>query len=137
MGGEIQVVSEPAKGSTFQFTISFPIASLPQSDVDPVSSGPARATSIRSYHQILVADDDAVNLAVIRKMLAQMDHQIAEASDGYKVVQRSTERPWALIFMDVQMPGLDGIEATKRIRANPQTTEIPIVAITANVMNHA
>ena len=87
--------------------------------------------------RILVAEDNAVNQKVILFVLAKAGHFLEFANDGIEVMQKIKENSYDLILMDCQMPNLDGLKATQRIRANEalnQDQRIPIVALTANAM---
>jgi len=84
--------------------------------------------------KILVIEDNEVNLYLIRTIIKKLGHQIIEARDGLTGVELAiAERP-DLILMDIQLPELDGYEATKRIRAIEETKDIPIIAITSYAM---
>ncbi len=132
MGGQITVNSRLEEGSEFSFAIDLPIveAPLPAS----VTQSPFSSTLSPHSGRILIADDDAVNRRVITKMLEHLGYETFATVDGLEAVEHSQDEPWALILMDVQMPRMDGIEATRRIRAQPSTAHIPIIAFTASVM---
>lgn len=84
--------------------------------------------------KILVVEDNAVNLELVREILTAEGYEVVEASDGAAGVELSAlERP-DLILMDLQLPGMDGLEATRRIRSNPALARTPIVALTAHAM---
>jgi two-component system sensor histidine kinase/response regulator len=87
--------------------------------------------------RILLAEDNAINRKVALAMLGQMGHQVISAANGVEVVASYHSAEFDLVFMDVQMPEMDGLEATSRIRHQEQATgtHIPIVAITANAMS--
>ena len=84
--------------------------------------------------RILVVEDNPMNLELVRDILTAEGYEVLEAADGATGVAIATlERP-ALILMDLQLPRLDGLEATRLIRADPQLADIPIVAVTAHAM---
>ncbi len=84
--------------------------------------------------KILVIEDNETNLYLMRTILQKLGHQVIKAQDGFIGVELAVaERP-DLILMDIQLPGLDGYGATKKIRANEETKDIPIIAITSYAM---
>jgi two-component system cell cycle response regulator DivK len=84
--------------------------------------------------RILVVEDNAMNLELVRDILTAEGYEVLEAADGATgVAIAALERP-ELILMDLQLPTLDGLEATRLIRADPRLAHIPIVAVTANAM---
>ena len=84
--------------------------------------------------KVLVVEDSETNLYLMRTILQKLSYQVIEAQDGFSGVDLAqSERP-DLILMDIQLPGLDGYEATKRIRAFEALKEIPIIAITSYAM---
>ncbi|GAB5562544.1 MAG: hypothetical protein SynsKO_41910 [Synoicihabitans sp.] len=134
MGGEITVESEPGKGSIFSFVVDLgtvsddsPTAALPNVVMPRVIEPGERA-------RILVADDDRVNHMVFKQMIGLLGHDTVAVNNGQEAVAKAQSGKWDLILMDVQMPVMDGIEATKILREDPATAAIPIVAVTASIM---
>ncbi|MBD2578029.1 response regulator [Oscillatoria sp. FACHB-1406] len=84
-----------------------------------------------SQGRILVVDDTPANLEVIGEMLAEVGYTIATAIDGERALKRVQTHPPELILLDVQMPGIDGFETCRRLKADPKTADIPIIFITA------
>ena len=82
---------------------------------------------------ILVVEDDPANQELVSPFLRREGHMVLQAMDGAAGVRTAVERNPDLIFMDLDLPGMDGWEATRRIRANPETAHIPIVALTAHM----
>jgi PAS domain S-box-containing protein len=130
MGGAIGVDSAGAGGSTFWFTIAAPIAGLdlagPVEDGDAWTLGPAH---------ILVVDDVAMNRELVTAMLTPFGARFTEAASGAEAVEAALSTAFDLILMDLQMPGMDGLAATRAIRANSELNrDTPILALSANVL---
>lgn len=85
---------------------------------------------------ILVVEDDPANQELVGPFLRREGHAVLQAMDGAAGVRTARERNPDLIFMDLDLPGMDGWEATRRIRANPETAHIPIVALTSHMDSH-
>ncbi|HEY1110343.1 MAG TPA: ATP-binding protein, partial [Opitutaceae bacterium] len=129
MGGAIGVRAHPEGGTVFEFTARFaqPAASAPAATAAPAFRAP------QLQGRVLVVEDDRVNQRVIGHFLKQMKLETGLAEDGLAAVQLGCEQPWDAILMDLQLPGVDGIEATRRIRAHRAgQPPVPIIAITAN-----
>ena len=132
MGGDTGVTSEFGIGSTFWATArlkkcsEMPLAPKPLTD--------ARSLVRQRYSgvRVLVADDDPVNLEIARLQLELAELIVDTAEDGAEAVAKVEQTPYEVIFMDMQMPNLNGLEATQRIRQLPECRNIPIIALTAN-----
>jgi signal transduction histidine kinase/CheY-like chemotaxis protein len=129
MGGEITVSSTHGEGSEFCFELVFPIA---QRVADAIPQSRSRVFEKLSG-RVLVVEDDRVNQKVISLMLARFGISCELVDNGLAAVQRVTSEDWDLVLMDMQMPEVDGLEATRRIRRHP-CNQMPIVALTANAM---
>jgi signal transduction histidine kinase/CheY-like chemotaxis protein len=130
MGGRIDVFSEEGKGSTFWYEVPFetPVAEAADAAAD------AAAEAVGPLN-ILVAEDNPVNEQIITRLLTQKGHKVTNVRNGNAAVAAVKVHPYDLIFMDVNMPGMNGIDATVAIRASgPKLKAIPIVGLTANVL---
>jgi len=85
-------------------------------------------------HRILYVEDNFQNKRLVRKILNARGYEVLEAGDGLTAIEMATRELPDLILMDISLPGIDGIEATQRIKASTGTSHIPIVALTANAM---
>ena len=131
MGGDISVVSSPGAGSTFTLDIEACTGAAP-ADAEPRSSVRAEGRRLR----ILVAEDTEMNRVVIAHLLDRLGHDFVFALDGAQAIARIEQDAFDLVLMDVQMPGMDGVTATRRIRARGDTRGcVPIVALTAFAMS--
>ena len=85
-------------------------------------------------YRILVVEDNELNLKLVRDVLSHAGHQVVEARSGEQGVELATECRPDLILMDLQLPGIDGTETLRQLRASPLTQEVPVVAVTAFAM---
>lgn len=130
MGGEIGVVSEHGQGATFWFEVT-----LPRSPSDSSHRAGAHRPASGKRGRLLLVEDIAVNQELAKLILETEGHRVDVVSDGAAAVAAVQDRPYDLVLMDLQMPGMDGITATQFIRKlQPPVNRIPILAMTANVL---
>ena len=132
MGGELTVQSVAGEGSTF--TMEVQVASAPAAVAKPASEVVANGALPRFQARVLVVDDNPVNQQVARRMLEKLGCSVELASDGVEAVGRSADGSFDLVLMDVQMPGMDGLSATRAMRRRTSTSVVPILALTANAI---
>ncbi len=130
-GGKIYLESEKGKGSTFYVELPFKTS----------ENGSAEATSFTQYSMpdslkgatVMLAEDNAINQKVMTRFLDKWDIEVIVAEDGKQAVEILTDNLVNLVLMDLQMPEMDGYEATRKIRelADNQKSEVPIIALTA------
>ena len=135
MGGEIGVISAPDKGSTFWFELTLPEA-LPEAKEKAPPPDHHGEEAIRGRHsgtRILIVEDDPVNREIARTMVEDVGLVVDLACDGAEGVRLAGERRYALILMDMQMPVMNGIDATQAILAEATNASTPILAMSANV----
>ncbi|MDB4882145.1 MAG: multi-sensor hybrid histidine kinase [Gemmatimonadetes bacterium] len=135
MGGEVGLESTPGLGSEFRVTLDFALAS-PQSLALHAPLAGAGEHALRGL-RVLVVDDSDINLEVTRRILELEGAQVWLASNGQEAFERIQSEPCSIdvVLMDVQMPVLDGHDATRRIRLELRLADLPIIALTAGALS--
>jgi signal transduction histidine kinase/DNA-binding NarL/FixJ family response regulator len=130
MGGTIMVESQLSSGSTFQFTVTLPRAE----GVETIPRPALTDTSALRNRRVLVVEDNGVNREVVRLLLQGWGVLVDEAEDGLTALALHAEHRYDAVLMDIQMPGMSGVEATTQIRLHPEPerAQVPVLALTAN-----
>lgn len=130
MGGRVDVDSAPGEGSRFSLVVPLVAAALP-----PAPQCVAESPAPRTAASVLLAEDNEVNVYVFQAMLDGQPMRVDVAANGPAALAMSQERVYDIVFMDVQMPGMDGLTVTRRLRAFEAArgrARTPVVALTAN-----
>ena len=145
MGGRMWVESEPGRGSVFHFTVrAQPVltAAPLQGLAGPAAAGPAGTKAARAAFaaehplSILMAEDNSVNQLVAQKMIERLGYRVDVVADGQEAVRAVEQRPYDVILMDLEMPNLNGYDASRQIRIDERPGCSPwIVALTAHAVD--
>jgi CheY-like chemotaxis protein len=135
-GRQVLRLSKPVKQSVLIATLASALRGTPDGDgAAPESRGETGRSDRRPCQsRVLLAEDNALNRRVASTILARLGCDVTEAENGALAIRFLEEKPFDLVFMDVQMPEMDGLEATRRIRENPSWVNLPIIALTAHAM---
>ena len=134
MGGTIRVDSRPGEGSRFSFTLPFRRVAGGQAEPPPVlPRSPAAPVSCRPH--VLIAEDNPVNQLVTRRLVERLGYTAVVVVDGAEAVRAASTGAFGAILMDCQMPGVDGYEATRRLRAlGGAVGRTPIIGLSAHAL---
>ena len=136
LGGEIGLNSVYGQGSTFWFTIKCK-AALNEAEILEQRKNQAQSNEVQRFVktlEVLLVDDNAINQKVAEKLLLRLGCDVQLASNGYEAIEKATSHQYDLIFMDIQMPEMDGVTATGKIKAILGDKCPPIIAMTAYSM---
>ncbi|MCP4348264.1 MAG: response regulator [Desulfobacterales bacterium] len=137
MGGRIRVQSKVGTGSTFSFTAIFQPGDKNNVRTDHLKERRMLPDMAVQSLSVLLAEDNEVNVLIAFRFLKQLGHGVVTVSNGKEVLATLTEKQFDLILMDVEMPEMDGLETTRRIRmgeAGQENSRIPVIAMTAHAL---
>ena len=135
MDGRIWAESQPGDGSAFHIELPLRLATpvRPRAMAHRPVATPAPVADLRPL-AVLAVDDNAVNLTVLDQILSALGHDVTKAASGAEALQLLAGRPFDLVLMDIQMPGMTGIEALRFLRRTPgENRAVPVIALTADV----
>ena len=144
MDGEVGVVSQPGEGSTFWFKVALQAGSGQQDDADSAGGGAGRPQAAEldteqlkrqlQGARVLLVEDNMLNQEVACELLAQMGIEVQTAVNGVEALEKLETAPFDLVLMDMQMPVMDGLTATRTIRQHERLKKLPVLAMTASAL---
>jgi len=135
MNGSIYVKSQVKMGTEFYFSLEYDYANKDEVVLETKSKDIVGLESFTNKKSILVVDDIEINRDLLSQYLTSYGFTVFQASSGYEAIDIYNEETLELIFMDIKMSGIDGLETIKQIRKIEKTNPIPIIAVSANVFN--
>ncbi len=137
MGGDIHVQSEESVGSTFYFNVALKPADSNYVDAEMDARNDKtlqQAITRLAGARVLLVEDNDLNQELVRELLRYENIEVDSAENGQQALEALSQARYDLVLMDCQIPVMDGYEATRRIRMQPALQDLPVVALTANVM---
>ncbi|QJT11114.1 PAS domain S-box protein [Oceanidesulfovibrio marinus] len=136
MGGSVALCSTPGHGTEIHCTMRFELPEEVQEELPLVE----QKAGIKRPRRILLVEDDPINRMTLRKLLLSLGHDVEDAMDGQQAVDAARGTPYEVVLMDIQMPVMDGLQATRTLRMlDPSSSatrpDVPIIAITAHAMH--
>lgn len=131
MGGSIEVNSKLGQGSEFVLSLTLPIVQAAMSEEALQDTPDCNLQDVR----VLLVEDNAINLEICREMLVQQGAIVHCAENGEVALQAISAQPFDVVLMDIQMPVMDGCQAISKIRAQDAYADLPVIAVTANVLS--
>jgi PAS domain S-box-containing protein len=133
LGGEVGLESARGDGSLFWVRLPLPASDGTQTDVAPAHREAAHTAANVADLKILIVEDNRINRIVLRELLERDGHRVDEAHDGQQGLEFVKRTSYDIVFMDISMPVMDGVEATRAIRmSEARGTRIPLIALTAH-----
>ncbi len=129
MGSELHCESRPGRGSRFFFTLRLAVAAA--APAAPAAPGPRAAARLAGL-RLLLAEDNALNRELVLRLLGREGAQIDCAADGRQALEALQRHDYDLVLMDMQMPGMDGLQACRALRREPRWARLPVLAMSAN-----
>jgi len=136
MGGDISVLSQEGLGSTFQFYVKLEIPEEKKNTLTAIIQNISIPSLNIPAYNILIAEDNRINQIFLKKMLEKLGCHVDVAENGQEAVEAAFRNKYDFIFMDGEMPVMDGLTATRRLRESFTPEKLPIIGITAHAMSH-
>lgn len=134
MGGCIKVESRQGEGSTFIFSLFFGLPTLSEDDADVMPSLPTQPLERLRGQRVLLVEDNLINRLIAHELLEMCSIIVDEAQNGEEAVEKIRQNPYDIVLMDIQMPLMDGLTATRIVRKEHRFDSLPIIAMTAHAM---